>query len=209
MEEKKIMTIEQAEKYSKALAGSNVWADKAAFDQLARVANMLAQSSMIPEKYMNKPCDCFIACDLGNRMNLSPLVVMQNLSIVHGVPSWSGSSCYALIENCGKFHAPDYVMVGEPGTASWGCYLKAKRKSDGNEVNGTTITMAMAQAEGWIRNPKWKSMPEQMLKYRAAAFFARAYCPEALMGLQTSEEVEDSRRNAAKDLNNELNALED
>lgn len=34
-------------------------------------------------------------------------------------------------------------------------------------------------------------MPEQMLAYRAAAFFARVYCPEALMGVQLVDEVID------------------
>lgn len=209
MEENKIMTIEQAEKQSKALAGSNVWTDKAAFEQLLRVANMLSQSNIVPAAYQGKPQDCFVACELANRMNLSPVTVMQNLYVVKGKPSWSGSSCLALVENCGKYQNLQHVMVGEIGTSSWGCKLVGVRKSDGSVVEGTTVTMAMAQAEGWLGNVKWKSMPEQMLKYRAAAFFARAYCPEALMGLQTSEEVEDSRRNAAKDLNNELNALED
>ena len=34
-------------------------------------------------------------------------------------------------------------------------------------------------------------MPEQMLMYRAASFFARTYCPEVLMGFSTADEVED------------------
>ena len=38
---------------------------------------------------------------------------------------------------------------------------------------------------------KWVTMPEQMMMYRAAAFFARVFCPHALMGLQTAEEVQD------------------
>ena len=37
-------------------------------------------------------------------------------------------------------------------------------------------------------------MPELMLAYRAAAFFARVYCPEILMGVQVEGEVEDSER---------------
>ena len=52
--------------------------------------------------------------------------------------------------------------------------------------------MAMAKSEGWLSNPKWKSMPEQMLAYRAAAFFARVYCPEVLMGVSAEGEIEDS-----------------
>ena len=66
--------------------------------------------------------------------------------------------------------------------------------------------MTLAKAEGWTANPKWKNMPEQMLGYRAASFFARMYCPEALMGLQTYEEVEDiePKKNGAADLTNAL-----
>ena len=45
---------------------------------------------------------------------------------------------------------------------------------------------------------KWKTMPEQMLKYRAAAFFARTECPEVLMGFQTAEETEDVYGAASK-----------
>ena len=40
---------------------------------------------------------------------------------------------------------------------------------------------------------KWKTMPRQMMTYRAASFFARAHCPEVLLGIQTVEEVQDVR----------------
>ena len=51
----------------------------------------------------------------------------------------------------------------------------------------------MAEAEGWTskKGSKWLTMGDQMLQYRAAAFFARVHCPHALMGLQTVEEVKD------------------
>jgi hypothetical protein len=53
--------------------------------------------------------------------------------------------------------------------------------------------MAMAAAEGWLNKPgsKWKTMPMQMMMYRAAAFFARAHCSDILLGLPTYEEVQD------------------
>lgn len=34
-------------------------------------------------------------------------------------------------------------------------------------------------------------MPSQMLRYRAAAFWQRVYCPEISMGLITKEEADD------------------
>ena len=105
----------------------------------------------------------------------------------------------AMINACGKFGNVKHIYTGEKGTDSRGCYVTAVRLSDGEIVNGTEITLAMAKAEGWTSNSKWRNMPEQMLGYRAASFFARMYCPEALMGLQTYEEVIDAepRQNAS------------
>jgi hypothetical protein len=60
--------------------------------------------------------------------------------------------------------------------------------------------MEMAKAEGWIdkTGSKWKTMPELMLKYRAAAFFGRLYAPEIMMGLYSADEIVDIAANNAK-----------
>jgi hypothetical protein len=65
---------------------------------------------------------------------------------------------------------------------------------EGNKVVGSKITMQLAKDEGWIDKPgsKWKTMPEQMLMYRAGAFFARVHCPDVLYGVQMAEEVKDT-----------------
>ncbi len=176
----------------------NVWQDKDAFDQAARVANMLSKSRIIPEAYQNKPEDCFIAVELAARMNTSPVFIMQNLYVVKGKPSWAGQACMAMITSCGKFRSVRHVYTGTKGTDSRGCYVEAVRISDGEIVQGTEVTMAMAKGEGWLNNSKWRNMPEQMLGYRAASFFARMYCPEAMMGLQTAEEIYDAEPVHAK-----------
>ena len=170
----------------------NVWQDKKAFDQVARVAGMLAKSTIVPQNYQGRPEDCFIAVEMAERMNTSPIFIMQNLYVVKGKPSWAGQACMAMINACGKFKNVKHVYTGTKGTDSRGCYVTAIRISDGETVNGTEVTMKLVKDEGWITNSKWKNMPEQMLGYRAASFFARMYCPEALMGLQTYEEVVDA-----------------
>lgn len=174
-----------------ALAGSSVWQNKDAFNQALRAAQMLSQSSLVPQNYQGKPQDCFIAVELAARMNTSPFFIMQNLYVVKGKPSWAGQACMAMINACGKFANVKHVYTGKKGSDERGCYVTAIRLSDGEVVNGTEVTMSMAKAEGWTSNTKWRNMPEQMLGYRAASFFARMYCPEALMGLQTDVEVED------------------
>ena len=173
-------------------AALNVWQNKEAFDQVARVASMLSKSSIVPQNYQGKPEDCFIAVELASRMNTSPLFIMQNLYVVKGKPSWAGQACMAMIMSCGKFRNVKHVYTGTRGTDNRGCYVTAERISDGEIINGTEVTIQMAKNEGWLANSKWKNMPEQMLGYRAASFFARMYCPEAMMGIQTTDEVIDA-----------------
>ena len=182
------------------LAPVTVWTDKKQFDQLLRAANMLSQTSIIPATYQGKPQDCFVALEMATRMGVSPLVVMQNMYVVKGKPAWAGQACTMFINSCGKFTQVKHVYTGEKGTDSRGCYVTAIRISDGIQVNGVEVTLAMAKAEGWTANTKWRTMPELMLAYRASAFFARVHCPEALMGVQLADEVydADANRNATR-----------
>jgi len=56
-----------------------------------------------------------------------------------------------------------------------------------------TCDMAMARAEKWTTNPKYKTMPGLMLRYRAATLLIRTSCPEVLLGMHTADELEDVR----------------
>lgn len=190
---------------------SNVWADKEQFNQLLRSAQMLSQTSIIPDTYKGKPQDCFVALEMAARMGLPPIAVMQNMFVVKGKPAWSGQACTMLINSCGKFTDIKHIFTGTKGTEGRGCYVQAVRISDGEVICGTEVTMQMAKAEGWTSNPKWRNMPELMLAYRASSFFARVYCPEALMGVHVDDEIFDASVSArspktASKLTDELNA---
>ena len=187
-EEKGVAIVEQATQ----LTTNSVWENKDSFNQLLRAAQMLSQTSIIPQSYQNKPQDCFVAIEMANRRGESPMVVMQNMYVVKGKPSWAGQACTMLINSCGKFKDVKHIYTGEKGKPNRGCYVTATRISDGSQVDGVEVTMQMAQSEGWTSNSKWRNMPELMLAYRASAFFARVYCPEAMMGVQTAEEVYDA-----------------
>lgn len=170
----------------------SIWNDQKALASAWKAAQMLAKSNLVPETYRNKPEDCLIALDLANRQNLSPMMVMQNLYVVKGKPAWSGSFCAAAINGCGKFTPIEYVFVEDGGG---GCFARSTRLVNGAVCVSDTITMQMAKDEGWLgkAGSKWATMPKQMMMYRAASFFARAHCPEVLLGIQTVEEVQDVR----------------
>lgn len=74
------------------------------------------------------------------------------------------------------------------------CAAYASDLQTGEVVTGATISMKMAVAERWVTKSgsKWLTMPQQMLIYRAASFFQRAYCPEIGMGFHTTEEIQDA-----------------
>lgn len=163
------------------------------FKELYDIGKMFALSTVVPQAYQGKPMDCAIAVDMANRIGISPMMVMQNLYVVQGMPSWSGQACMSMIRANEDFKNVRPVYTGERGKDSWGCYIQAEYRETGEIIKGTEITLEMAKAEGWYgkSGSKWKTMPEQMLAYRAAAFFARVYIPNALMGLHVEGEAED------------------
>ena len=161
------------------------------FEFAQRQAKSLCESNLVPVSYQGQKglSNCLVALEMSKRMNLSPLTVMQNLNIIHGTPSWSAQFISSQILGCGRFNNFDYVVSGEG--ASLSVYCEAIRVEDSKKVKGTTVSMKMAREEGWTRNSKYTSMPEVMLRNRAATFFGRQYIPDLLLGVQTSEEVVD------------------
>lgn len=163
------------------------------FQKIFDIGKMFASSQLVPQNYQGKPMDCTIAVDMANRMGVSPMMVMQNLYVVKGKPQWSGQACMSLIRGSGEFKNVRPIYTGERNTDSWGCYIQAEDRNTGEIIRGTEVTIGMAKAEGWYNKDgsKWKTMQEQMLAYRAAAFFARVYIPNALMGVSVEGEIED------------------
>ena len=204
MDETKIIEAEISEETAIAVKENNepmplistaptMWNNLELMKANVQTAKMLAAASAIPDAYKGKIGDCLIAIDLSNRMGLSPVTIMQFSQVVKGNFSWKGQACKALIDGCGKFTGSHYVMSGKEGTMDRACKLVATNKITGELVEGPEVSMKMAKAEGWYdkSGSKWQTMPELMLKYRAAAFFARTECPESLMGFYTSDEVRD------------------
>lgn len=175
------------EKYSIGLT------DSQGFELAQRAAKLLASSSLVPKEYQGNLPNCVIALNMAQRVGADPLMVMQNLVVVHGKPTWSAQFLIATINTCGRFSALRYEFFGERNTDGWGCRAWAVEKATGEKLLGTDVSIAMAKKEGWYskNGSKWQSIPQQMLMYRAGAWWARAYAPELSMGLHTADELRD------------------
>lgn len=167
-----------------------------AFEIQQRMAQMYVQSTIVPDTYRGNIGNCVIAIDMAQRMKANPLMVMQNLYIVHGNPAWSAKFLISCINMSGRFTPLRYQFSGKRGTPQYACRAYAYEKSDNQHKEplcSVWISMDMAEREGWTKKPgsKWLTMPDQMLIYRAAAFWSRAYAPEIAMGFLTKEEADD------------------
>lgn len=164
-------------------------------NQLMQAAELLSQSNIVPAAYQNKPANCFIAVEFAQRIGCSAMTVVQNLHVIQGSPSWSSKFMISIANTCGKFSKIKYKMTGIKGEDSWGCVAYMTELATGDVLEGVEVTIKMAKDEKWHgkTGSKWQTMPELMLKYRAAAFLIRLEAPELTMGLLAQEEREDMK----------------
>lgn len=162
-----------------------------AFELAQRQAKALMTSNLIPEQFRNNLGNVLIALNMAKRLGADPLMVMQNLYIVHGHPGWSAVFLIATFNQNGRFSAIKYRFDGDGD--DYGCTAYATELKTGEVIEGSKVTWAVVKGEGWSSKAgsKWKTMPDQMFRYRAATFFIRATAPEIAMGLRTKDELED------------------
>jgi hypothetical protein len=163
------------------------------YEEMWSRAKTLADSTLLPAMYQKRPENVLILLETASRMGISWLMLASNLFVIQGKPSLSGQFIGALLRSTPSLRNVQLHYVGTEGTDNYGAYVTAERKSTGEILRGATVTMKIAKAEGWLSKTgsKWLTMPTLMLSYRAHTWFGRQYVPELLMGLQSSDEIDD------------------
>lgn len=171
-------------------------AAESSFALAVKQARALTASSLVPEAYRGEGNlgNAMIALEVAERIGASPLMVMQNLYVVHGRPSWSSTFLIATVNACGRFTPLRFEVIGDdPEAEGYRVRAVAKDKESGDICEGPWITWKMVKAEKWSEKAgsKWKTMPSLMFNYRAAAFWSRLYAPELSLGMHTADEMQD------------------
>lgn len=215
--EVQLATLRQNAAYNASVAGQM----QRQFETYQRIAVPLAESDFVPSAYKGKVGNCVIAVEMAARLNVLPLTVMQNLCVVNGTPTWKAKFLIGCVNSCGRYTTLDYRIsidgtVGDVSYKTWEkdksgknhevlkpferpqldnlvCVAYATERATDKELVSTPVSIRMAIEEGWYMKSgsKWPTMPEQMLRYRAASFWVSAYAPEMAMGLRTEEEQRD------------------
>jgi len=164
------------------------------FEHMQRVCKVYAESDMVPKQFHKNIANCMTAFELSHRMQISVFQLMQNMYVIQGKPGLEAKMVISLVNMRGPFRGP--VQFSEEKDASGkvvACTAYATHKATGERCE-TRIDWETVQSEGWDKKPgsKWKTMRSQMFRYRSATWLARTYCPEVLMGMQTSDELKDT-----------------
>lgn len=185
---------------------TDILSDFNAFENAQRIGKVLSQSQIIPQSYQNNLPNVIVALEIAARNKLSPIVVMQNLNVIKGRPTWSSKYIIAALTTARVDNL--HYELAEDGTVSVGgfkgnevikntmCRAIANDKKTGEERVGPWVSMKMAVAEGWYTKDgsKWKTMPDMMIRYRAATFFASIFYPELSIGIDDEDSVVDAPR---------------
>lgn len=163
------------------------------FEHMCRVGKMLALSPLFPQHLRGGSIEqgtanAVLVLNMANRLNEDPLSVAQNIYFVGGRPGWNTTYMIAKANQHGVFRDPiDWDIKGKGDTLSATAF--GFLSGTGKRVQ-VTCDMEMAKKEGWTKNAKYQSIPEQMLRYRSAAFLIRLYCPEVMIGVPAQVELE-------------------
>jgi hypothetical protein len=182
-----VATVEATER--KEVIVSHASEATQAWELIQRRAKCYIGSTLILEHFRGNISNGVIALEMADILGVNPLLVMQNIYIVNGKAGWAATFMIGRANSSGIFKDPiDWETTGKGDSLSVTAYSVVKATNKKVQV---TCDMKMAVAEGWTKNPKYKSMPEQMLKYRSATFLIRLYCPQVMFGMQTSDELSD------------------
>ncbi len=158
-------------------------------EKALKFSEIMAQADIIPTHYRGKPANVFIAVQSALRMNLDPMQIMQNTFVISGKLGMVTAFAISLANQSGLFDSGiRYRIEGSGENLKVTAYTNLKKS--GAEIS-YTITMREAKAEGWTKNAKYQSLPELMLRYRAATLLIRTHVPEVLNGMHMVEEIED------------------
>ena len=191
-EKKEVATTEQT--HTNMIGDFNnggIFNSSDSFKLAYQMAGALADSTIVPRDFQKSRSNCMVAISQAQKLGVDPFVVMNNMYMIQGKITWKSEFVIAMINASGKFDTELQFDEEEKDGKPYAC--TAFTFKDGRKIAGIKVTMDMADKEGWTKKngTKWSTLPQLMLRYRAAVFFARFNAPELTSGLYTVEEGED------------------
>lgn len=193
----------RAVKSVEVMPGVNNLMDSERFDQLYRVAKMM---SFVAPKHLRETSkgqalppeqvigNCFRVANQALRWGMDPFAVMDETYVVHGKLGYQGKLVAGVVNTRADLLAPDGETKGrllyEHSGAGDGRRIIVSGLMRG-EHKPRTVDLTVGQ--GKTDNEMWKKDPDQKLIYSGVIKWARAHCPEIILGIVTEDDIERMR----------------
>jgi hypothetical protein len=163
-----------------------LYMDGGVFEQLQRVAKLMAASALVPEHLRGKVADCSLVAAQAFRWRTDPFAVAQHTFVLKGKLGYEGKLIAAVVNSHKSTERRlSYTYSGDGKTRSVVVSGRIRGEDKDRTVEGNVDRWA-------TDNEQWRKDPDQMLAYRGARQWARRHMPEAMIGIQAEEEVREA-----------------
>jgi len=165
------------------------WTDLAEFKpnnlgQAWKLADILSKTSFSAGHKSAQ--DIFICISMGQQIGLNPFQAVQNISVINGRPTLWGDALLAVCQSHPEYAGVEMSFDEKTQTAT----CKALRTGKPPVIESFSQAEAK-QARLWGKSGPWSQYPTKMLKNRARTWALRTQFADALLGLISSEELEE------------------
>ena len=144
-------------------------------DQIQK-AKLLADSSILPESYRQKPSNLLWAMELADALDVSLAQAITGITVIQGKPAMSAEMMRALVLRAGhRFTVTEMTDKAVTVTVA--------RKEWPDDVQQFTFSMADAQQAGLSKSANYQKHPKAMLLARATSMACRAVFPDVVSGM--------------------------
>jgi hypothetical protein len=126
----------------------------------------------------------------GISLGLDPLTALQQIYLVHNRPGMYAKMMVALVQSKGH----EVWTEDESDTR----VVVAGRRKGTEHIERVTVTMDQARKAGWTSNQAYTKTPRDMLWNRAAARVCDRIASDALKGIASVEEIQDTIQTSAE-----------
>jgi len=156
--------------------------------QFSALADIMAAGNMTVPKHLQKSkSDCFAIVMQAAQWGMNPFSVAQKTHLVNGVLGYEAQLVNAVIQSSGaikgRFH---YEYKGEGDQLA--CRVGAIISGEAELVWGEWLEKRQVTTQN---SPLWKTNPRQQLGYLQVKNWARLYCPGAILGVYSADELQE------------------
>lgn len=155
--------------------------------QMMKLAEIMAKGvATVPKHLANSPADCLAVVMQAMQWQMNPYAVAQKTHLVGGTLGYEAQLVNAVVQSSGFIAGAfkyEYSAESQPLACRVGAVIRGESTLTWGEwLRADSVTTK--------NSPLWKTNPKQQLGYLQVKNWARLYCPGAILGVYTQDELE-------------------